>query len=182
MDVADLKVRTGATKRYNDGEEHEIKRLIMHPGFKIHEYIITDDIGLIELAKPIKFSNVQKAIPLAKPTDEPTPGKILTVSGFGREEQYEETKTLQLKAAYLPIASLEKCQDDYFLDPVTDKMICAGNSADSSCKGDSGGPGVMDHRLAAIVSTGFLCDTTNVPAVFTAVYKHLDWINQYVQA
>lgn len=49
MDVADLKVRTGATKRYNDGEQHEIKRLIVHPGFKIHEYIITDDIGLIQV-------------------------------------------------------------------------------------------------------------------------------------
>ena len=88
---------------------------------------------------------------------------------------------MQLKTASLPIVNLTKCQDDYFLDPVTENMLCAGDNSGSSCNGDSGGPAIMSGRLTGIISTGFICDTTTVPAIFTAVHKYLDWISEYVK-
>ena len=42
---------------------------------------------MLQLTKPILVSDVQKAIPLAQSTYKPTPGDILIISGFGREEK-----------------------------------------------------------------------------------------------
>ena len=49
MTKSELKVRTGASERYRDGEEHDIDQLIIHPDFKVHEYIISNDIGLVKV-------------------------------------------------------------------------------------------------------------------------------------
>lgn len=77
--------------------------------------------------------------------------------------------------------SLEKCQEIYYFDPMTDSHLCAGTSAASTCNGDSGSPAVVDGRLAGIVSSGYRCDTIDIPAIFTKVSKYVNWISKYVK-
>ncbi|XP_058805922.1 trypsin-like [Phymastichus coffea] len=177
----ELKVRTGATYRYNDGKEHEIDEMIIHPDFERYYYTISNDIALIKLTEPIEVNSVQKPILLPTSFDKPVPGKKLTITGFGREGMNDDGKTPQLKVAKLTIVSLGKCRELYYFDPVTDNVLCAGTDAASTCNGDSGGPAVMHGRLAGIVSSGFLCSTIDIPATFTNINKYINWILKYVK-
>lgn len=49
MKNSELKVRTGATKRYGDGTLHEIEKTIIHPDAKLNTYSMSNDIGLIKV-------------------------------------------------------------------------------------------------------------------------------------
>lgn len=58
-------------------------------------------------------------------------------------------------------------------------MICAGNKDIwdvDVCRGDSGGPLICDHRVAAIVTGSSYCGREKKPTVFASVYHHSNWI------
>lgn len=61
-----------------------------------------------------------------------------------------------------------------------DRNLTRGADA---CQGDSGGPLVLinddEESLVGIVSSGQICGSP-VPALYTSVYKHLEWIESFV--
>lgn len=85
----------------------------------------------------------------------------------------------------LPYVPLNVCQIP-LKNRVTENQICAGGEAGKdSCKGDSGGPLMMEnenvYELVGVVSYGHIkCGTENYPGVYTHVYKYLDWIKREI--
>lgn len=58
-------------------------------------------------------------------------------------------------------------------------MFCAGIGKTDACLGDSGGPGVIDGKLAGVVSSGMECGSRIFPGVYTRIDKYYNWISNY---
>lgn len=102
------------------------------------------------------------------------------VAGWGStgvDRAYSDVKQ-HVNIPYVPTGV---CKQRYAHLP--DSAICAGGEkGKDSCTGDSGGP--LMHKigdtfiLTGIVSYGDVeCGKEGSPAVYTHVYKYLEWIN-----
>jgi secreted trypsin-like serine protease len=89
-----------------------------------------------------------------------------------------------LRSTTLPLVSDISCQADYSAggqaNPITPRMLCAGDGSHDACFGDSGGPLVVedtasvsttpaDYVLAGIVSFGDGCAQAAHPGVYTRI-------------
>lgn len=85
-------------------------------------------------------------------------------------------------AVRIPIFEKEMCNMVMFGlgEIVADDMICAGFNVGhkDACKGDSGGPMVIENRLVGLTAWGIGCGQKGVPGVYTDVSYHLVWILQ----
>lgn len=111
------------------------------------------------------------------------------VAGWGRDETLERTQSLM--KAQIPRQRIQKCQDIFKLDSITDaNVICAGgeNQVDT-CKGDSGGPLFWTGKVNSgaryiqhgITSAGYrgcgaLYRNETPPALYTNVANYIDWM------
>lgn len=95
----------------------------------------------------------------------------------------------------LTISNQENCTSIYsskFQIDIGDNQFCTqGQERKDTCEGDSGGPlirfelqankDVPRYFLIGIVSFGPRnCGTPNLPAVFTRVSSHIDWILYHI--
>lgn len=84
----------------------------------------------------------------------------------------------------IPIIDLEKCKEimwNAHKGIVTENMLCAGyldDRIDDSCTGDSGGPMVVNGKLAGLTSWGYGCGREGLPGIYTNVVKFADWIER----
>lgn len=122
--------------------------------------------------------------PLAVADDAPdlyAPGTMATVLGWGRESPTGPDNTV-LHDVQVPIVDDQTCARvfDRFVsgaeyDP--DAMFCAGyvtaqgDQGHDACRGDAGGPLVIDDKLAGIVSWGVGCG--QYPSYYTKVPNYL---------
>ncbi|XP_004411179.1 PREDICTED: kallikrein-1-like [Odobenus rosmarus divergens] len=70
-------------------------------------------------------------------------------------------------------------------EKVTEFMLCAGQleGGKDTCAGDSGGPLICDGVLQGITSWGNMpCGSPNMPAIYTKVTSHLEWIKEIMTA
>ncbi|KAJ8676684.1 hypothetical protein QAD02_012471 [Eretmocerus hayati] len=180
-----MSIRTGATYRSGDGQTHRIEKVIIHRNYNV--FTNDNDISLIKLAKPIKFNEKQKAIPLARTA--PKVGDVMAISGYGLEGDYRRASPF-LKVANVSVVDQRICARRYIRDPITNNMFCAfgtgkvpsvtgGVTVSDSCQGDSGGPGVINGKLAGVVSSGMECGSTYYPGIYTRVDKYFKWIQGY---
>lgn len=68
---------------------------------------------------------------------------------------------------------------------MTEAMICAGlenEGGKDSCSGDSGGPFVVDGKLAGLVSWGRGCAEAGYPGVYTNVALFSNWTQALIDA
>jgi len=164
--------------------------------FEVHENYdpenMTNDIAILKLAKPIKFTeSVQPAcLPVSGqrfPTNE-----YRLVAGWGlTQEANESSAAAILQQLHVPIIDNKLCNDYYAKaeQPTTldDKIqICAGfkEGGKDACQGDSGGPLFYNNRdgyqLEAVVSYGEGCARKGLPGIYTLVSGYIDWINKKV--
>lgn len=66
-------------------------------------------------------------------------------AGWGNMAYSDFTGSPVLRKVTIQVFSNEYCQKKYFMDKITERMICAGSrkGGKDSCQGDSGGPLVM---------------------------------------
>lgn len=70
----------------------------------------------------------------------------------------------------IPIVNQTFCEDVYeTVNPVTERMFCAGTEGLDSCQGDSGGGLVVNGYLVGVISTGYGCGTKLFPGVYTSI-------------
>lgn len=163
------------------------KSITLHPNYtNYYSWQDGDDIALVELNEPLKFTSRVRPVALAN-VSAPDSGNI-TVSGWGRTDGYVAAQSDLLNAVQLPIRSNATCNAFFTwgTDPVKAGMMCAGASdgSISSCNGDSGGPVVYrasvtdSWRQVGIVSWG----QTNCTAysVFTRVSSDYAWVKTKV--
>jgi len=159
----------------------------------IHEkfrkgHLMNNDIALIKLKEPVKFTDYIQPICLPTEEAEYTAGKNCSISGWGSIQYGKSTPSLQLRSAHIPIMSEEICkQANNYGNSIQNGMFCAGipDNMIDACDGDSGGPFSCQengengyHALYGIISWGHRCGDRHKPGVYTKVSEYLQWIQE----
>jgi len=162
-------------------------KIIIHPDYNHRSK--HNDIALIELESPVKFSKSIHPACLYTNSDDPD---LVIVTGWGLTSIAGEQSNVLLKVR-LRTVSVSECNKTYTKDPkksniITDAQVCA-NSPDNvkrdACGGDSGGPMMYQlngfsnvYHVVGITSFGRGCGV--YPGVYTRVYSYLKWIESIV--
>nr|XP_016934811.1 chymotrypsin B [Drosophila suzukii] len=154
---------------------------------KFDRKTVTNDIALIKLPKKLIFGkNIQAAkLPSTKKTYE---GRKAIISGWGITTTQQPSRVLQY--IRVPIISNKECERQWNKQlngtgrkVVPSSFICIDSTKGLPCRGDSGGPMVLDDgskTLVGIVSHGFDSECKlKLPDISTRVSSHLKWINYY---
>ncbi|KAI3366179.1 hypothetical protein L3Q82_010006 [Scortum barcoo] len=169
----------------NEGNEatHQVETIITHNKYRPETY--HNDIALIKLATPIKFSKF--ILPACIP-EQDFAEKVLMrepygmVSGFGRLGEGRQPSTI-LQRLTVPYVERHICLESTQLR-ISARMFCAGydETAKDACQGDSGGPHVTRYRntyfVTGIVSWGEGCARKGKYGIYTQVSKYIGWIRQ----
>ncbi|NXM66014.1 GRAA protein, partial [Serilophus lunatus] len=146
------------------------------------------DIMLLQLDRRAKLNEAVKVIPLPNSDDDPKPGTICTVAGWGQTQNRQKKLSDTLREVNITVISREICNDKHHYngEPViTKSMICAGakNGKKDSCFGDSGGPLRCNNVMRGITSFGKpnKCGSVDGPGVYTRLTKkYLQWIRRTI--
>ncbi|XP_038206940.1 CLIP domain-containing serine protease 14D-like isoform X2 [Zerene cesonia] len=158
-----------------------IDKITTHPKWNFQKRI--NDIALIRVAEEINLTpaNVQPICLPLNPNlqNEDLIGKNAVVSGWGLIET-SEASTVLLKVTVPIVVCVNK----------TRTQICAGERFRDSCRGDSGGPLMLEDEYGdtmrfvqfGIVSYGtrFKCGSST-PGTYTDVRKYVDWILETIE-
>ena len=155
------------------GQEIGASRAFIHPRYNASGY----DAGVLKLRSAVKGIKPIK-LATAKRNNLETPGRKLTVAGWGLTGFNATHPTNRLRQAQVPVVSDRRAERSYdtavespgYVPPL---MIAAGNSSkENACVGDSGGP-LFDsgsRTQFGIVSGGYYkCGTARYPGVYTEV-------------
>ncbi|NWU82336.1 GRAA protein, partial [Onychorhynchus coronatus] len=146
-----------------------------------------NDIMLIQLHKRARLTAAVQLIPLPISDDDPRPGTICTVAGWGQTDNRRQTFSATLREVNVTVISRQVCNDKrhYGKPVVTENMICAGDKEGKkdSCSGDSGGPLRCNNVMRGITSFGKKnkCGSPDGPGVYTRLTKqYLQWIRKTI--
>ncbi|XP_029163067.1 trypsin-1-like [Nylanderia fulva] len=157
---------------------HFIESVYIHKKYDL----LRNDIALIKLKTPLKFSTLVSPVVLPKQNETVIANSRAIVSGYGAES-YNGIETDKLKVASIRIADQAYCKSMYwrFKQPIFDTNICAYEPTveKGSCQGDSGGPLTVDGKLVGIVSWGYGCSDRVYPAIYTRVSSYVNWIKKH---
>ncbi|XP_070615755.1 chymotrypsin-C-like [Erythrolamprus reginae] len=145
---------------------------------------ILNDIALLKLAVPVKFSDTIQPSCLPSPESLLPQGFPCYITGWGHLWANGPMSDI-LQQGLLPIVDQATCtQKDWWGSMVKPSMVCAGgDDVIAGCSSDSGGP-LNCHtghtwQVHGVVSFGsYKCNTAKRPTVFTRVSAYLPWISQ----
>ncbi|KAK6640231.1 hypothetical protein RUM44_011917 [Polyplax serrata] len=150
----------------DSGDVHLVKSVALHPSYV---YPSNDyNIAVLELLKPLEFSDRIKPIKIAK--NPPEEGVVGFVTGWGLTKK-SSTYSKTLKGAETSFKCWYDCAEDYkkFLHVLTDRMICTSERLSTVCNGDQGGPIVVGNHLVGIASDWYSCGRFQLADVFVNV-------------
>jgi secreted trypsin-like serine protease len=164
-----------------------------HVGYSNKLY--TNDIALIKLEKPLKFTDTVKPIELPKKGDRVTPGTLCTVAGWGavgfREDgSWIDPKVLQeLNVTILTDSECDK-RNKFGPKYRSEMMICetATSGIGHACIGDSGGALVcrknnipVQRGILSFLNEKCIKGGKAATAVMhTDVSAYIDWIEEQI--
>jgi len=162
-------------------------KTVYHPSY--NPRTTANDIAIVVLDKPIKFTDNVKPACLPNRGDVVPDNAEATVAGWGvtRENGMSSQKLLQVG---VPTINNKECKTMYAkaridIDPYV--MLCAGykTGGKDACQGDSGGPFVMPngdgtYTLRGVVSFGVGCARAGMPGVYTNVAEFTSWIQTQI--
>ncbi|XP_030265547.1 uncharacterized protein LOC115576963 [Sparus aurata] len=165
---------------------HNVETIITHNNYKPKTY--HNDIALIKLATPIKFSRY--ILPACIPEPDFAEKVLMRqpdgmVSGFGRIAEGRQPSTI-LQRLTVPYVDRATCIESTQLR-ISHRMFCAGydETAKDACQGDSGGPHVTHYRgtyfITGIVSWGEGCARKGKYGIYTQVSKYIHWIREGIK-
>ncbi|NXT95116.1 GRAA protein, partial [Anhinga rufa] len=182
------KVILGAHSRTAEEREKQyfqIAKQIPHPHYCSDQK--ENDLMLLQLKKRARLTKAVQLIPLPNSDDDPQPGTICTVAGWGETHNNQRVSSDTLREVNITVISRQICNDNnhYRNNPViTKNMICAGskNGGKDSCFGDSGGPLRCNNEMRGITSFGkSRCGTVRGPGIYTRLTKqYLQWIRKTI--
>jgi secreted trypsin-like serine protease len=120
-------------------------------------------------------------MPIQLTTEEPVPGQLAVVTGWGTLSSGSTSLPSQLQVVTVPIVSHEECNKAYEeYGGITDNMICAAvpGGGKDACQGDSGGPLAVGGQLVGIVSWGIGCALPDYPGVYSNVAALMRFVRQ----
>uniref|UniRef100_A0A672GEG4 Suppressor of tumorigenicity 14 protein homolog n=1 Tax=Salarias fasciatus TaxID=181472 RepID=A0A672GEG4_SALFA len=167
--------------KFDGVQQRSLKRIITHPDY--NRMTFDYDIALLELSKPLEFTNTIQPICLPASSHVFPAGMSCWITGWGALREGGQ------KAQILQKASVKIINDTVCNvvteGQVTSRMLCSGflMGGIDACQGDSGGPLACFEESgkwfqAGIVSWGEGCARRNKPGVYTRVTKLRDWIKK----
>jgi len=182
-------ITAGAHEYYNArAQNFTIQSIHQHPGWNKSTRI--NDIAVIILEEPVKFSNKIQPACLPNKNHCFAPGTACVATGWGYIREGGPRSSL-LREVPVRIMDSEHCNSaEYYNGRIKDGMLCAGYNEGQrdACTGDSGGPLVCPLEngrwvLAGATSWGVGCARYQRPGVYSNVAEFSDWIgsiiNQY---
>ncbi|XP_054610710.1 transmembrane protease serine 2 isoform X1 [Dunckerocampus dactyliophorus] len=168
---------------FDDG--NKVGKIISHE--KYDPETNDNDIALLKLDTPLRFSDTVKPVCLPNVGMELSAGSPAWITGWGALKSSGRSPD-KLNQAEVTIYSRQECNKPAILNgAVTESMICAGElkGGVDSCQGDSGGPLVVKEAdvwwLAGDTSWGIDCALKNKPGVYGNVAHFHDWISWHMQ-
>jgi len=162
----------------------------IHPQF-VEDLATYFDFMLLKLTQ----QSSKAYIKLNENPDIPNGQRIdeVTALGFGtistNLEEYPSTLQ-QVELTYINNNECEKSKDPQYADNyqglISSDMLCAGDNGQDTCRGDSGGPLILDgvspdkDIVVGIVSWGFGCALPAFPGVYSRVSYEVEWIKQTI--
>ncbi|XP_034172857.2 testisin [Osmia lignaria lignaria] len=177
-------------------KEERVASIILHPDHKCGKYV--DDIALLELARPISWSESVKpaCLPVAtgKPGYSAFGGEFAKAAGWGwfGEDRSKYKRADVLQKVDVRVIENNVCREWYASQGkstrVGEKQMCAGHEEGGrdACWADSGGPlmieGLSGNKMmvVGIVSSGVGCGRPRLPGLYTRVSEYIPWISQQV--
>ncbi|KAJ0171008.1 hypothetical protein K1T71_013207 [Dendrolimus kikuchii] len=138
------------------------------------------DYMLLLLVEPVPITPTTRPIAIGELSDL-RPGTMVSVSGWGTIWPNIDEMVQILRRVSVPIIPFEICQKmpKPLYCNLTSRMFCAGyleTGGKDTCKGDSGGPVVVNGKLVGLVSFGEGCAMKYQPGVYSILPLARDWI------
>ncbi|KAJ8675591.1 hypothetical protein QAD02_011377 [Eretmocerus hayati] len=179
------KIRSGATAEGIGGTKHRIESYeIRFDYVRDDRNLLHNDLALIRVKDVFYYDELRQPIKMFDFHEESPAGSSATIIGFSSTNQRrgEDSGVYRLTESYIRIFSKIECTSIWakFKVPVIPKStICAGADVrKDTCGGDSGGPLIIDGRLAGVTSFGRpRCAIPGVPAFYTEIAQFRHWID-----
>ncbi|XP_068193690.1 prostasin-like isoform X2 [Antennarius striatus] len=160
-------------------------KIIIHP--QNNPKTFDNDVALIQLSRPVNFTNFIRPVCLAAAASEYKAGKECWLTGWGAISTTSPLPLPQtLQEVVVPIVSNSDCNKIYQI--ITNNMMCAGPSGGGkgSCSGDAGGPllrkveskWVQGGVVSFISAKG--CSLPNLPGGYARVSQYESWIKSQI--
>lgn len=164
------------------GVESGVVEKIVHPSY--NQGNSDYDIMLLELSQNID-TDMYPPIHINFQASSPTPGEMLTVTGFGTTSENGNLSD-RLMEVKVPANSYETCHRQYGAGIKDDIHLCAGyeSGGKDSCQGDSGGPlfkfdGIVPVQVG-VVSFGAGCARPDYSGVYARVSGVSGWLKEEI--
>lgn len=176
--------------------QERIKDAVLHPGYKCGKYV--DDIALLELIRPISWSESVKPACLPVATEKlgysAFDGVNAITAGWGLlgENKTENRRPDVLQKVEVQVVANDICNEWYASQKTSVKInptqMCAGfeEGGKDSCRADSGGPLMFRSHpneplmVIGVVSSGIGCARARLPGIYTRLSDYVSWIMQEI--
>ncbi|XP_040583953.1 serine protease 33 [Lepeophtheirus salmonis] len=183
-------------------EKFRVTRAVVHPRFQFSPAADRYDVAVLTIDRPVQYAPHIAPICLPEAGRDPAPGTNAYVAGWGALIPDDVAGPLipfllpeikrpsVLQVVNVPVLDNERCEtwhkDKGFNIKIWPEMVCAGyrQGGKDSCKGDSGGPLMVQQRdgrwvLVGIVSAGFSCGKPGQPGIYHRISSTSDWVTYY---
>lgn len=156
--------RADLTKK--DGQSVPVRSVWVQPGFQETSFrgetVEHHDVAVLTLARPVDTI----ALPLIGRGGVYPPNGTAQVYGWGTTSETDLVNA-KLRQATVPLVSDARCAAAYGSSFDRRDMVCAGSTHVDTCQFDSGGPLVIQNRLAGLTSWAYGCARSGFPGVYT---------------
>ncbi|OAD58043.1 Atrial natriuretic peptide-converting enzyme [Eufriesea mexicana] len=170
---------------------HPVRNIIPYPQVKYNQFLYNNDIALVELEMPLRFSRNVSAVCLPKHPIQPR--QICVMVGWGFSVNGEVDLQKYLNFLPLPTFDSEKCNaTSHYAGFITKDNICAGftdtdkgpcyndEGAPLMCSSESGGESAR-WEIQGLLSHHSRCSRGH-PAIYSSVEPALSWLRNSVPA
>ncbi|XP_068523570.1 granzyme A-like [Anas acuta] len=173
-------------RKEKEKQVFKIAKLIRHPCYWPGRW--DHDLMLVQLNRRAKLNKAVKPIRLPTSGDDPKPGTVCRVAGWGKVTNESKDFSDTLREVNVAVISRATCNSAKYYEnetTITDGMICAGSEEGKtdSCRGDSGGPLICKNVMRGITSFGKKnkCGAIGAPGVYTRLTKqYIQWIKKTI--
>jgi secreted trypsin-like serine protease len=150
----------------SDGEKVKVKSIWVNPDF--HETKFMDDtvehndVAVLTLSKAVNRATLL----IADSTTAYPAGAEAQVLGWGTTSESDSSNKV-LRSANVPLVADSTCQTAYGASFEPGNMVCAGTTQADTCEYDSGGPLILNGKLAGLTSWANGCAREGFPGVYT---------------
>lgn len=171
----------GSTMRRGNAnaQYRTVSRFITHPRF--YPRILINNIAVVHFVRPLIFGPTVRAITLPRQNAPMPYRRNSTVTGWGLTNENGTTTPDRLHVVTVPLITNFACSLAHPLRIFVD-MVCAGvpEGGLDACRGDDGGPLVVDGVQFGIVTRGRVCGRPRSPGIYTRVPHFVDWIRSSI--